>query len=311
MKNLILILSLFICAGCGAGSGGNDDLGNEPGKESKKITVSFKLNGELTEDGENVPLLRSGTENSDLYGIQVYVYSDVSKQYEPYMSGVFDKLERLSFSVIEGDKYKIKATAIIDGKNVVKKTDSYYYYPFASVLTNLFADSKVEMGGLYASYTDCALDGKGYDLPVTDRYYGEVSDVVFDETNNYTTISMKRLVFAVMYKVRNLKQGSLLVSLSDGKITSPVFEISTDKQFIYTFSNIPQAWEGWQSGYSYEYTAKVEYKAPDNTVQLIGTKKMNVERRKITSLTINMSAEPSFDLDFEEGELEKGEDIIL
>lgn len=311
MKNVIFILGLFICAGCGSGSNGDADLPKEPETEGKKITVSFKLSGELTDGGENVPLLRSGAESSNLYGIQVYAYSDGSKQYEPYMSGVFDKLDNLSFSVIEGGKYKIRATAIIDGKNVVKKTDSYYYYPFAGVLANLFADSKAEMSGLRASYTDCALDGKGYELPVADRYYGEVSDVVFDETNNYVTVSMKRVVFAVMYKVRNLKQGSLLVSLSDDKKTSPVFELSADKQFIYTFSNMAQAWEAWQSGYSYEYTVKVEYKAPDNTIQLIGTKKMKVERRKITSLTINMSAEPSFDLDFEEGELEKGEDVIL
>ena len=254
--------TLFSC------SNNEDEL---PPKEQEQTnqetyTISFNLGGEFISTSET-PLSRTEVAPKKIYGINVYYKKDGDMNYQNYAYGLFDNIEDMTISLIEGHKYKFECSMVREDADTLYHDNEIYYAPFNQLgitnhkyrgiaLENKFNISTtnyVYFGGLkigtmstsgYYDYYDCQSD-----YPKSDRFYGELTDYV-PTKDGVANIDLKRTAFGFKFIVTPPVDGTLFINniyTNNGSINSNI-KLSADDNILeyssmYTFYEVYKCWQ--------------------------------------------------------------------
>lgn len=253
LSSNVALLSLLTLTSCA------DKEHNDFHPEQQPVTyteVSFDIGGEL--NVTETPLTRAAEKN--LYGIAVsmLVKKDAGNTFtpEPYAYGIFDDegVKTLKLNLIDGYKYRVSGTAVINGQDSLRRESGGYGKPFTTDLegntfgeiTNKFvvakqADNTVKF--LY--HLDDATFGSKYQENLSrsfsQRYHGAIDEL--DITgNSVNTLELYRRFFAVKISSNGLDddqkltfqiEDSPLIEITKQKLTSELVYVSlrsmTDK----------------------------------------------------------------------------------
>ena len=269
--------------------------------EPDYYTVQFGWDGDILEVTEE-PLVK-GNSTNDLYGIQVYSTPNkedntgTSVKWTPFAYGLFDHGDDLTVNLLKGNRYKFVATMIVDGKT---KLNGFYSNPFyisnkssASISTQFDYQSSQYFNGLGNGSTYITKDGKTYDVPRTERFYGEYLDYIPGLKNNEKVmIKMKRASFGAKFiaKGKLAKEGQLEIQITGApKIMIDLSGTNKQHSDIYTFKNVKAAAE--KETYTETHNVTINWHKPDGTIFPLGTHAITYKRNKTT--TVNIEIETS------------------
>jgi len=165
-------------------------------------------------------------------------------------------------------------------------------------LNNQFTYSTSDyFSGLAEGFSMLSSDGKDYERPNTDRYYGELTGFVPAE-NASASISMKRVTFGAKFIAEGLTDGKLKISMKEAPdiyITYP----NTTVQDIFTFDNEnnyysnPMAWT--QDDYSETVSTSITWIKADGAAIPLATQDITFKRNMLTTITVKVNDTSSKD----------------
>ncbi|WP_455499436.1 hypothetical protein [Butyricimonas virosa] len=309
MKNLLYLFLIGVLFSCG-GSGEDELNPEEPdvNGEPKEYIVSLGMTGEI-EISESPLLGRASSD--DLYGINVYYKAPNSSNYHSYASGVFDNKSGITIKLLEGYKYRIEATMIVNGKNVTP----YYEknVPFAQKLTNQFSYNTnclgVERGAVYMP------EFKYYLRPNIDRFYGKINEYIPEEEGEIS-IDMKRVVFGAKYIAENLTEGKIIIEMPGSPTLYIECGVNNEIEEIFTFSN--EGYIGilyWDSDDYFEtIPVTISWEKADGAIVPLVSQDITFKRKTLTTITIKVkdsSVNNGVEINQEGGDLIAGDNITL
>lgn len=292
-------------------------------EEQDVYTVQLGWGGEL--DVTYEPLSRATTD--DVYGIQVYSTPDKELEegetviWTPYAYGVFDDADNISINLLKGYKYKFVASMVKDAKNKLSTStqtiDGVKYLAFLSpfnvsgwisILNKFDYQSSIYMSGLASG--NSWVNGKVYDHPNTDRYYGELEDYIPGNKNAKAKIKMKRASFGAKFiaKGKAANSGKLEIQITG----APKMELtpSAEKNHIsdtFTFNNVKAAWST-NGNYSETIAVTINWHRADGTTVPLGTHEITYKRNATTVVQVNVINDTSDEgVGYEIDETELGE----
>ena len=297
--------TLFSC------SNNEDEL---PPKEQEQTnqetyTISFNLGGEFISTSET-PLSRTEVAPKKIYGINVYYKKDGDMNYQNYAYGLFDNIEDMTISLIEGHKYKFECSMVREDADTLYHDNEIYYAPFNQLgitnhkyrgiaLENKFNISTtnyVYFGGLkigtmstsgYYDYYDCQSD-----YPKSDRFYGELTDYV-PTKDGVANIDLKRTAFGFKFIVTPPVDGTLFINniyTNNGSINSNI-KLSADDNILesssmYTFSQVYECWQA--ENYTKDLTIQLKWERANGATQTF-SKTITVKRNVMTTVNVNVN----------------------
>lgn len=293
MKTLKIfqILSLLIAAIlCSCSKG--ESLGQEA--EGEVYTVSLKLNGEITTSDS--PLTR-GTATDDLYGVLVLRLRTNINDYIVDAYGLYDNIEDIKIKLKSSDTYKFVVTAVKDGKNVLYSyniSKTHFSAPYEMEVTNTMkTGSNTALYGYFKKGTSKLIDGKKYDYPETDRFYGEIENYTPIE-NGTVDINLKRVAFGLKYQVSGLTDGTLSVTINNSSRTffseSGISSDCTSQEKIFTFLDVYSAWQ-YADYYTERVTVSASWVRGIGITQDLGSKEVVIKRNKMNIVHIKLSTD--------------------
>ena len=297
-----LSLALLFCVtfslsftSCGSSSEISDDIinGQTSTNPPKEYIVKLGLGGEITSTIS--PFTRTTT-NTDLTGIQVYSCPNDGKStaYTNYAYGLFDTTSGINIKLLDGYKYKLECTTVMDGKDKLLSDNKAYYTPF--YINGVNCACPISNGFTYNTTDNMASISSGnsflkinntqniYYHPNTDRYYGLVTDYVPSE-NSSISMNMVRAAYGVKIVTDNFKEGSLQVSMKNSPLLTITYP-TTEYQDIYSFNYLSNCFT------NLNYTEDIEVSAnwvkPDGVSVPLDTKTVTFQRNMLTTITIKI-----------------------
>lgn len=330
MKNswkcmLLCVAMVLAFAACSNNGEGAEALPDDGAQEPKEYVVSLGMAGEILEIEES-PLSKAEGSN-DLYGVQVYSKT-ATTEYTPYAYGLFDNTADMTIRLLAGYEYKFVATMVVDGKEKVQEKytddDEAYLSPFSvsdlndwTPLKNTFIYGLVKFDRLDQGYTLYRgyEEGEYYNHPLMERFYGEIEGYI-PETEVGVSIFMKRVCFGVKFIAEGLTDGRLVIDMEETPEMSMTMDDVNGIQEMVCFENpYPSGLQWTGDDYSETIPVSVTWERADGAiVPLITNKDITFKRNVLTTITIKVDEayiEGGVELDKEEGEMEKGEDIVL
>lgn len=321
MLYLLLSATLFACSTENE-TLPTDDPSALPGSPDgqKYYTVSFDLKNETAGfDISEEPLTKAEIlDTNDLYVINVYSKPAGGGNYMPYAYGSFDRKEGMSVNLLEGNLYQFEVTMIKNAREVLywENDSTYYWYNSAfeaKVLNKMIISSwSSDNYGAVTSYIRCK-DGRSYNRPPIDRYYGRFTDYTPVE-NGKIAVDLYRVVWGARVNVTGLTEGKLSFQMLD----CPEIVISSDS--LYTPDNIYQLYylydvvdfvaQGKEQTENFGLEVKWINAAGDRTINIYnGTFTATRLKRTIFNVTLKQGVvdKGSFDFNIEEEELTDGE----
>lgn len=244
------------------------------------VTTSFSLGGELP----------STTTDKNLYALIIY-----DKDGKEVAQGLFNDKSKMKLNLNGKKNYKVIATVIRDGKDLLYSEDSGYQQPLgtdsnATLIMNSFAPKDIQNGytleaELLGKGFSKMKDGNVYHYPATDRFYAEV-DVVNLEQNSNVTLPMVSTSFGLRFEVTEVENGTLDVTFTtkDGKETlfsvKGITSAYNSDTKIFSYDNVRAAWEQ-ANDYSEEIKVSVVWKKDSGVTKDLGSKTIPVKRNKV------------------------------
>lgn len=271
-------------------------------QDPEYVEVQLGLGGELEITYE--PMTR-GTDNNDLYGIQVYSASKDQEKptWSYYAYGLFNDVNDLTVSLLKGFQYKFVATMVVDGKEKIKQHTGGYNSPFyiggnsrLGTVDNLFIYTNSEH--LYdpsRGYSYIQGLAGTYNHPNTDRYYGELTGYVpEDSSNDKAKIKMVRTSFQATFQAQGKLAVAGTLEILMNEAPAIIMDLTKKKKHTdyYTFSNVKAAHDYKTGNYSEDIDVSINwyYQNEDGSTVTIplGTHKIEYARVRNTVLHINL-----------------------
>ena len=316
------ILALLVCVGIAACDKNSDVVPDEP----ETYTVKLGWAGEIL-DVSYEPMTRAATD--DLYGIQVYslpksVEPVYDSDWNPYAYGLFDDPNNITITLASGYKYRFVASMVKDGKNRIYNHNGTYHYPFMKTLDNKFYyDGNSEMILLNSGNTSLIDDDdymgySAYRRPNVERFYGELSDYIPEESNTNAKINMKRTSFGAKFVAggKLAVDGKLDIQINDAPnmelaLTDGADEISD----IFSFHDVDAAWAN--NDYTEDVAVNFKWIRADGTEAPMGTHTITFKRNKTTIVKFNIEKDgndESIGIEIDESEtgaMPDGDEVII
>lgn len=268
-----------------------ENLGEAPMTPSAEYyTVSLGFEGDIEVGYE--PL--RGAENNDLYGINVYTApanAEGKISWTNYAYGLFDDPTNIKIDLLVGYQYKFVASMVKDGKEKVTHDISGYSYPFYAnsrpPISTSFTYGLSIMSGLGSGSTNLAKEGKSYDHPNAERYYGELEGYT-PSYNGKATIELGRTSYGVKFIAQGQSAGvgSLEIQMAESPLVKYNLAESNEYFDVYTFKYVRDAW--LKSDYTEEVSVNFNYIREDETVVPLGSHKVTFVRNTTTVVTVNI-----------------------
>lgn len=316
-----IIISFLIFAGFFISCSKDNEPTPKDNGVAKEYTISLGFIGEITE--EYTPLYNNETSSfvgsskvksrnnvstalgNDLYGIQVY------KGTSPFAYGLFDDVSNIKINLLSGNKYKFVVTMVKDGKssvyNSVYNYKGGYYAPFEhyyynhigsyestfTYINNKFIYTTDEMRKLGSGGTKLAETSEYSNYPLTDRYYGELSD--YEPTNDGSlAIELKHVVFGLKYTITGITDGSVRFICKNNRETffdnSGIVSNFESEPQIRTFENVYDSWL-YADNYTENVTVSVVWTRDVGVVQDLGSKVVQVKRNAMNVIRVKLGAD--------------------
>lgn len=294
------IASLFLLAGCKKAV--IDEVNPD---EPEFYVVQIGVGGEI--DVTDEPLAKADG-LTDLYGVQVY--SAPNKElaegekdvWTRYAYGLFDDPAAMKVKLIRGNRYKFEATMVRDGENKLKNYGTAAAPQFSSpffvygddfrscTVDNMFSyQYSTYMTGIQSGSSYLASDGKEYQRPNTDRYYGELEGFV-PGVDEKAEIKMKRASFGATYVIVNsiARDGYLEIKMTESpRITVDFAAGELDKFWagdIYTFSGVRKAY--LTDDYTETVPVTINWHRADGTTFPLGTHNITFKRNRMSFVNV-------------------------
>ena len=158
--------------------------------------------------------------------------------------------------------------------------------------------------------------GVNHSHPITERFYGEMEGYV-PETEGGVSIFMKRVCFGVKFIAEGLTDGRLVIDMEETPEMSMTMDDVNGIQEMVCFENpYPSGLQWAGDDYSETIPVSVTWERADGAVIPLVSQDITFTRNKLTTITIKMDEAyvgdgTDINLDKEEGEMEKGEDMVL
>jgi len=274
----------------------------------KTYTLSLQLGGEILD--VTYSDLTKGEDDKDLYGFQVYSrVSGDTGYYSNYAYGLFDTLEGLTITLIDGYEYTFHATLIKDGKDRLSQTyDGRFGTPFGICVGTAFIYSTETLLSLNQGAVSLQGEG-GYSYirhPNIDRYYGELSGFVPGESD-IVTIEMKRMVFGLRVIANGMTEGKLKIQMQDAPV-QVIVNPDTELEEVFSLMSLYSALI--TENYKESITVSFTWVKDNEEEVLLASRPFDFYRKKWTTITVKVqdhSLTPAVGVTLEDGTLEEGD----
>lgn len=319
MRFILTMLTLLCVVSC------QNTISEEPLPET--ITVSFNLTGDFITEG-TLPLTTASSRSSadDIIAIQVYqrTNTDASK-YKPHCYGLWNDLTNVTATLNKDMIYRFEVTIVPNARNIVavSPADDGLMQPFSvygsggnSKVNNRFIYSNINYLPYISQGTTALISGKSYNLytrPTTDRYYGELSEIVANESLNSISIPAKRVVFGLQYNITGFTEGVIKVQLKNSPdiLITPINHQTA--QTLITFQGSVSDAVVWASDdYSETIPLTISWKKASGDEIEVTKKELSFRRKTLYTVRIDLDKlqNPSgLNIEMEDGTLNNGGNI--
>lgn len=280
--SLLLVSALALMTGCNR----TEPVTPTP-PDGDEVTISIKTTGIEEYD---LPILKSG---ETVLAVQVYRSESGANQYSPCAYGLFSDWSNLAFTGIKGKDYKLEATLVVNASENIQKTGDVYGLPLGGKVENKFNYETSALAGIAKSEATLA-DGKNYEVPVLDRYFGTVSKNIASK-NESITLNMKRVSFGIQNKLEDAVKESLVITLEG----APAVELSPANASditVFSFKNIVAAYNADETSAPYSETIQVSVNV-DGENMFSGD--VAFKRNKLSVITIDGSGNVNIGVEVE------------
>lgn len=315
MKRITVLLLMLLCfVSCNSVT---DEIENEVIETNKEYVVSIGMVGEIL-DVTQVPLTKAS--GDDLYGFVVYSKTMGDSEYKTtYAYGLFDDINDLKITLLDGYLYKFKTICVIDGKNKIYKNNSVYNYPFCTEVKNefIYGTDFPEMG---SQMTICYLDS--YDNVIKPNlYYGEASD--FNPSKEKSiNIDMLKCMTGMKLNISGLNEGKLEIKGGWGTTYSILAEDKLHElETVFNFSLLSDIWnyekKENKGTYSKLLSLVIMHKHTNGIEEVLYNQDITFTRNKQTIISFSLkktetSTTNKISVSLEDaGELQPGEEIVI
>ena len=296
MKTLKRIAVLLLAGALGVCfTACNEKEALTPSVDQEYVTVNLGVSGEYVKFSETPIATRAGADTTDIIGIVVYTVNNGLEA--QYAYGIFNSLENVSIKLLAGQKYRFVASIKVDVNHCIEHNHNCWPDKLSegNVGTDFKYTSNNDIHNFFCLSTSS--DGYFYSLYKHDRFYGELTDYV-PENSGTVEIETKRVAYGVHYIAEGLTEGYLKVDVScDGStyysVNIPAENPETDA--IYSFQNLQDAWRGiynWETGgYEEYYRNKVlviSWIKADGSSTPLGSYDVTFKRNVRTTVKINV-----------------------
>lgn len=191
-----LLLALLIVS-CSSDDPETEEL-QDQNTPAQQVSVKMNFKGEITVS--QAPLKNMASGSSDLFGIQFY-----NNMNQPYAYILGDDVTQITVNLNREQEYKIRATYIKNGKNVLHYSPEVEEWgnPLTTelrlgpTLNQVYYSSTDHLPFIsHASVNDLELETNKY--AEVDRYYGVLqSFTTTTEDIQYMTMDLKRMIFGL------------------------------------------------------------------------------------------------------------------
>lgn len=313
-KILFLAMATLLIAGCSEGE--DSPINPQPGPV-KEYIINLGFSGEITNIEES-PLTKAF--GNDLYGVQVFSMPTTetdARKYKAYAYGLFDDKTKMTIKLLEGYKYKFVSTMVVDGKSELIYR-SNYSLPFnvegspKSELNNVFTYTTNK--GMYMLDNGAATmsDGESYNVPILNRYYGELIDYIPNE-NKRASIYMKRVSFGAEVILEGFNEGRAIIAIKG----APILEIKHPEvkiNKIFTFNGRSSITNWTQDDYTEKIPVSISWEKKDGAVVPLVSQDITFKRNKLTTITVKAkdnSVDNGVDVTEDKTEMGKGDNIVI
>ncbi|MFR8553335.1 MAG: hypothetical protein ACLVEU_07385 [Bacteroides cellulosilyticus] len=199
----------------------------------------------------------------------MYYKKDGDTNYQNYAYGLFDNIEDMTISLIEGHKYKFECSMVREDVDTLYHDNEIYYAPFNRLGTlnskysgialenkfNISTTNPVCFGGLKIGTMSTSGYYDNYNCrsyyPKSDRFYGELTDYI-PTKDGVANIDLKRTAFGLKFIVTPPVDGklyinSITINNESNSINSNV-EVSAgenvlETSFMCTFYEVYKCWQ--------------------------------------------------------------------
>ncbi len=293
-KYIYLFIIAFTIVGC------SQDETNIK-QEDKIITVSVKLNGEIS--SSESPITRTGTESQDLIGIAVYTWNG-SYYSNRFAYGLFDNLNDVNINLKAGRKYKFICTLIKDAKNKLYNytgSSSRTCYPFWGTLNGTYykLNDPFTYNDTFSSSLSNDAVTTGYNTnnccANIDRFYGELEDYS-PTVDGVVNINLKRVSFGLQVKVTGITDGTVnvIVKHKDANVNF-VYRTGLSSNFestatMYSMYHVINAWRYADADYQEPLDVSMTWTRSVGVTENLGTKTVNVKRNSMNIIHVKLTA---------------------
>ena len=281
-----------------------------PDNEGAEYVVSLNIGGEFDVEASEGPMTRltdAALTPKNYYGVNVYCMKTDGTEYSysHYAYGLFDNVNDMKITLLEGYKYRFECTAVKEVGNFYLYADSYINQPFfvnsssisVNSLNKFYTSSSSYFTSIkYGRTKVVSYDVEGYartydtQYPPLDRFYGELKDFVPTD-NGVATIHLKRTAFGLNLVINGVPDGSLswrcteLECLNSSYSGTEPTEISN----IITFYSVYDCWNKADSDiYTKDFTFSFVWTRA-NGYQQNFSKTFTAKRNVRTTLTVNLT----------------------
>lgn len=241
------LLFAGIIAVCGLLFSACNQIEDPTPQDAKTYTVALQLGGEIL--SVEYSDLSKGANDHDLYGIQVDTRpSGTTGSYSHYAYGLFDNLNSVTITLVEGNEYQFQVRVVKDGKERIRHWSDGYDFPFYSQGTdigatpigqvfNYSASKYLSLSGGYVYLQD---QNSGLWYPEIDSYYGALSGFV-PGSSEIVTIDTKRVAFGLHVVAEGLTEGKLKIQM-EGAYVQEIAYPETELDKVFSMNNSYAAW---------------------------------------------------------------------
>lgn len=284
------LLFAGIIAVCGLLFSACNQIEDPTPQDAKTYTVALQLGGEIL--SVEYSDLSKGANDHDLYGIQVDTRpSGTTGSYSHYAYGLFDNLDNVTITLLEGREYLFLVRLVKDGKELINHNSGGYYYPFYATGTNgRFTPIGQEFNYSASEYFQpnsfyALQQREGWvDYPEIDSYYGELSGFV-PGSSETVTINVKRVAFGMHVIADGLTEGKLRIQMPGFHVQEITYP-DTEMDKVFSMLNVTNAWS--TDNYKVSINASFTWvKANEEEVPL-ATRQFDFYRNKKTTITVQV-----------------------
>lgn len=232
----LFLISFFVVA-CNS-----DEASDYPTDPVSTTQVSLCIAPSIEQS--ELPMSRSSEQPKGLYTINVFWQGKGLKNYEPYVSGLFDDVSQVSISLIDGYKYRFDCTYlgenelphhIIDngvikyGRPFALTQDGSIYAPVTNrLIVSLapFDKNNQFYQGTYSGNTEVT-EGEICSYPSNHRYYGSSIVDLSQSTASHVNVNIEllRAYCTLTFESKDIPQGDIIEIALSG--TSPFTILGT------------------------------------------------------------------------------------